>query len=83
MRAVFKDWKTTFVGVAVLGITIALLIGKIDLQQYLVAFGLLTGGGFLAAKDGSQVTSPTVVTTEVTDGGGVKTTAVTKTETGA
>lgn len=51
MPDILKSWKTTLAGIALLGLTAAFLLGKITLDQFLVAFGVFTGAGIMAAKD--------------------------------
>ena len=52
MNVIFKSWKTTAAGIVLLGLTVAFLMGRITMQQLMGAFGVLAGGGLVAAKDG-------------------------------
>lgn len=51
MPDILRSWKTTLAGIALIGLTVALLMGKITTDQYMAAFGVIAAGGFLAAKD--------------------------------
>ena len=46
--------KTSLVGLAILGLVVALLFGRLSSEQFMAALGLLTGGGLLAAKDAAK-----------------------------
>jgi hypothetical protein len=52
--AIFKDWKTSVMGVAVLAVTAAFLMGRVDVHQYIVLVGTLAGSGLVLAKDGGK-----------------------------
>lgn len=41
-------------GLAAIAVTAAFLMGKVSLEQFLGALGMLTGGGLVAAKDGDK-----------------------------
>lgn len=50
MEQFIKSWPTVVAGVAVLAVTAAFLMKMITLQDYLAAFGVLTGGGLMLSK---------------------------------
>jgi len=54
MKAIVANPKTSFAGLALLAVTAAYLLGRLDTQQYLVAFGALSGAGLMLAKDGEK-----------------------------
>lgn len=43
------NWKVVVAGVALLGVTIAFLMGKLTSQQYMEVIATLAGLGFIAA----------------------------------
>jgi len=51
MPDIFRSWKTTLAGIAMIGLVAALLMGRIAPEAFMAAFGLIAAGGFLAAKD--------------------------------
>lgn len=48
------NWKTSILGLAAIALTVLLLMGRINHEQYLMALGVLLGGGLLAAKDSTK-----------------------------
>ena len=54
MTAVIANWKTTAAGVALLAVTLSFLLGRVDLQQYLAAVGVLGGVGLVLAQDAKK-----------------------------
>jgi DNA-binding transcriptional regulator of glucitol operon len=50
LEQLMRNWPTLLVGVVVLAVTFAFLMGRIDLNEYIAAFGVLTGGGFMLSK---------------------------------
>lgn len=72
MEPIWRSWKTTCIGIAVIGLTVALLTKQITLDVYLAAFGALTGIGLAFAKDAAvtgaapkEVPLPVVIEPEV------------------
>jgi hypothetical protein len=53
MPDILRSWKTTLAGIAMIGLTVLLIMGKITVGEYLGAFGFIAGGGLLLAKDGA------------------------------
>jgi hypothetical protein len=49
--AILKSWKTTCLGIAALGMTVLLIMGKITPSGYMETLGAIAGGGFIFAKD--------------------------------
>ena len=49
-----KSWKTTAAGIVMLAITAAFLFGRVSLNELLGAYGLITGGALVAAKDAGK-----------------------------
>jgi hypothetical protein len=45
-----QSWPTVVAGVAVLAVVAAFLMKMISLQEFLAAFGVLTGGGLMLSK---------------------------------
>jgi hypothetical protein len=54
VETIFKNWKTSLAGVAIVAMAIGLVTGHVTTQQFLTVFGALTGGGLLAAKDSDK-----------------------------
>jgi hypothetical protein len=52
--AALANPKSSLAGLAILAITCAFLQGRVSLPEFLGAFGVLTAGGLLVAKDGSK-----------------------------
>jgi hypothetical protein len=51
IERVFASWKTSAAGVALLAVTAVFLMGRITLNQFMAAVGMLAGGGFVLSKD--------------------------------
>lgn len=49
LTALFRNWKTTAAGIALLACTVMYLRGLVTLEQYLGAVGMLGGGGLIAS----------------------------------
>ncbi len=45
-----RSWPTLLVGLVVLAVTAAFLMKMITLQEFLAAFGVLTGSGLVLTK---------------------------------
>jgi hypothetical protein len=54
MSEPLRNWKTTAVGIAVIAIAVAFVMGRIPLNEFLGAFAVLTGGGLALAKDSGK-----------------------------
>ncbi len=46
--------KSSIAGLAILAVTFAFLQGRVTLQEFLGAFGVLTAGGLLVTKDSGK-----------------------------
>jgi NAD dependent epimerase/dehydratase family enzyme len=55
LTQIFRNWKTTAAGIALLAITVMYLRSAVTLQDYLGAFAMLAaGGGFIVSQDGQK-----------------------------
>jgi len=52
--AVFLHWKTTVAGVALIIMSSAFLLGRIQADAYMTSVGTLAALGLMAAKDGDK-----------------------------
>jgi hypothetical protein len=51
VEPIWKSWKTSCLGLAALALTALLMMGRISLDSYMAALGIVAGGGFIFAKD--------------------------------
>jgi hypothetical protein len=54
IAGILDNPKSSLIGLAVLAVTMAFLLGRVTIEQFLTAIGVLTGGGLLAAKDAEK-----------------------------
>lgn len=57
-EAIRENWKTAIAGLAILFLGAGFLMKLISLQEFLGGFALVSGGGFLAARDASNGKKP-------------------------
>jgi hypothetical protein len=50
----YKNWKTTLAGLLILGLVTLYILKVIDGEQCLTIFGILSGAGLIASKDGDK-----------------------------
>ncbi len=51
IRDAIGNPRTSIAGLAVLALSVALVMGRISVDQFVGAFGVVAGGGFLMARD--------------------------------
>lgn len=54
MRTMADNWKTSLAGIALIASGLAMILKVITMNEFLLAFTTITGGGFLAAQDGGR-----------------------------
>lgn len=63
-----KNWKTTLAGLSILVLVGLYILKEIDTTQLLTIIGILTGIGFIGAKDGDK-TGVSTFTDDIAGGG--------------